>query len=167
MYLVIKKVVYPLRVSKHNYKRENTVNLLLISDDIKQRYCWINDISKLLSLQTSKDGHVIHVCFRCLNTYKTETSLASHHEYCKSHEAIKIELPKEGKKIYFKNHDRSMRVPFKVYADFESFIPQLSRCQPNPDNSYTKRYQKHTPSGFCYHIKCFDDTLYSQEPLLL
>ena len=21
------------------------------------------------------------------------------------------------------------------------------------------------PSGFCYHIKCFDDTLYSQEPV--
>ena len=28
------KVVYPLRISKHNYKRESTVNLLLISDDI-------------------------------------------------------------------------------------------------------------------------------------
>ena len=58
-----------------------------------------------------------------------------------------------------------MRVPFIVYADFESFTTQLSTCQPNPDQSYTKRYQKHTPSGFCYHIKCFDDTLYSQEPV--
>ena len=58
-----------------------------------------------------------------------------------------------------------MRVPFIVYADFESFTPQLSTCQSNPDKSYTKRYQKHTPSGFCYHIKCFDDTLYSQEPV--
>ena len=27
------KAVYPLRISKHNYKRESTVNLLLISDD--------------------------------------------------------------------------------------------------------------------------------------
>ena len=26
-------LVYPLRISKHNYKRESTVNLLLISDD--------------------------------------------------------------------------------------------------------------------------------------
>ena len=52
------KLVYPLRISKHNYKRECTVNLVLISDDTKQHYCWIKDISKLLSLQTSKDGHV-------------------------------------------------------------------------------------------------------------
>ena len=66
------KAVYSLRISKHNYKRESTVNLLLISDDTKQHYCWIKDISKLLSLQTLKDDHVGHVCFRCLNTLKTE-----------------------------------------------------------------------------------------------
>ena len=82
------KLVYPLRVSEHNYKRESTVNLLFISDDAKQHYCLIKDISKLLSLQTSKHGHVRHVCFRCLNTFNSEKSLASHHEYCKSYEAI-------------------------------------------------------------------------------
>ena len=58
-----------------------------------------------------------------------------------------------------------MRVPFIVYADFKSFTPQLSTCQPNPDKSYTKRYQEHTTSGFCYHMQCFGDTLYSQEPV--
>ena len=99
------KLVYPLRISKNNYKRERTVNLLLISDDTKQHYCWIIDISKVLSLKTSKDGHVRHVCFRCLKTFKTEKSLASNREYCKSHEAIKIELPEKGSKISFKNHN--------------------------------------------------------------
>ena len=105
------------------------------------------------------------MCFRCLFTFNSEKSLASHYEYCKSHEAIKIEHPEEGSEKSFKNHNRSMRVPFIVYADFESFTPQLSTCQPNPDKSYTKRYQKHTPSVFCYHIKCFDDTFYCQVPV--
>ena len=58
-----------------------------------------------------------------------------------------------------------MRVPYIVYADFELFTPQLSTCQPNPEKSYTNQYQKHIPRGFCYHIKCFDDTLFSQEPV--
>ena len=98
------KLIYPLRISKHNYKRESTVNLLLISDDTKQHYCWIKDISKLLSLQTSKHGDVRRVCFSCLNTFNSGKSLASHHEYCKSHEDIKIELPEEGLKISFRNH---------------------------------------------------------------
>ena len=138
-------LIYPLRISKNNYKLESTVNLLLISDDTKQYYCWIKDICKLFSLQTSKHGHVRHVCFRCLNTFNSKKSLASHHEYCKSYEAIQIELPEEGSKISFKNHNRSIRVPFIVYADFEYFTPQLSTCQPNPDKSYTKQYQKHIP----------------------
>ena len=60
-----------------------------------------------------------------------------------------------------------MRVPFIVSADFESFTPQLSTCQPNPEKSYTKQYQKYIPSGFCYHIKCFDDKLYSQQPVTI
>ena len=148
-------LVYPLRISNHNNKRESTVNLLLISDDTKQHFCWIKDISKLLSLQTSKHGHVRHVCFRCLNTFNSEKSLASHHEYCKSYEAIKIELPEAGSKISFTNHNMSMRVPFIVYADFEFFTPQLPTCQPNHDKSYTKQYQKHTPSGFCLSHKVF------------
>ena len=46
------KLVYPHRLSEYNYKRESIVNLLLISDDTKQHYCWIKDISKLLSKQT-------------------------------------------------------------------------------------------------------------------
>ena len=32
--------------------------------------------------------------------------------------------------------------------------------------SYTKQYQKHTPSGFCYFIKCFDDKVYKQDPVI-
>ena len=39
------KLVYPLRISKHNYKRESTFKILLISEDTKQHYCWIKDIS--------------------------------------------------------------------------------------------------------------------------
>ena len=48
-----------------------------------------------------------------------------------------------------------MRVPFIVYANFESFKLQLSTCQTNPEKSYTNKFQKH--GGFCYHIKCFDN----------
>ena len=59
-------------------------------------------------------------------------SIAPNHEYSKSLEAIKIELPEEGSEISFENHNRSMRVPFILYADFESFTPQLSTCQPKP-----------------------------------
>ena len=101
-------LVYPLRIIKHNYKRESTVILLLISNDTKQHYCWIKDISILLTVHTSKHDRVKHVWFRCLNTFNSEKSLASHHGDCKSHGAIKNEFLEEGSKISFKNHNRLM-----------------------------------------------------------
>ena len=61
--------------------------------------------------------------------------------------------------MQFSNYSRSFRVPFVVYADFESFITPINTCSPNPDASYTKKYQKHTPSSFCYYIKCFNDSI--------
>ena len=156
--------VYPLRISEH--ERENQVDLLLISDGDKQHYCLIKNLSRLLSNQASKHGHVMHFCRRCYNPFNSEGSLAKHTDYCSSHEAIKIEMPQEGSVLKFENFVRSMRVPFVVYADFESFTQQLDTSQPNPECSYTKQYQKHIPSGFCYYIKCFDDSVYKREPVL-
>ena len=155
--------VYPLRVSK--CEGREVVNLLLISDEEKRHYCIIKSMSRLLSSQSSTDEHTLHYCPRCINHFTTQEKLATHKEYCSAHEAVKIEMPGEGTTLSFKNYNRSMRVPFIVYADFESFIKPIDTCGPNPENSYTKQYQKHTPSSFCYYIKCFDDEVYYQNPV--
>ena len=67
--------------------------------------------------------------------------------------------------LKFKNYHRSEKVPFIVYADFECLIKPIQSCSPDDKESYTKQYQKHGPSSFCYHIKCFDDEVY--EPKLV
>ena len=41
----------------------------------------------------------------------------------------------------------------------------MHSCEPNPESSYTKQYQKHEPYSFCYYIKCFDNEVY--EPKLV
>ena len=92
-------------------------------------------------------------------------ALSKHKEYCDEYEAVKIELPKKGTKLKFKNYHRIEKVPFIVYADFECFIKPILLCSPEDKESYTKQYQKHEPSCFCYYIKCFDDEVY--EPKLV
>ena len=67
--------------------------------------------------------------------------------------------------LKFRNYRRSEKVPFIVYADFECFNKPMHSCSPNPKTSYTKKYQKHELSGFCYYIKCFDDEAF--EPKLV
>ena len=159
------KSIYPLRVSKYD-DLEHLVDLLLICEESKQHYCLIKNLSRLVSNQVSKHEHKSFICRRCLNPFNTEYSMNKHIEYCSSHETVKVEMPKEGTALAFNHFFKSMKVPFVVYADFESFTQKLNTTQPNPGSSYTKQYQKHTPSGFCYYIKCFDDKVYKQDPVI-
>ena len=156
--------VYPLYVSKPQADTK-FVDLLLISDGEKRHYCWIKNFNRLMSKRTESGHHSTHYCKRCLIGRSTEAALANHLVYCSQHNAQRVVIPKPDTKLSFKNDNRSMRVPFIVYADFESFIKPTDTCQPDPSNSYTNRIQKHTPSSFCFYVKCFDDAVYSQEPV--
>ena len=56
-----------------------------------------------------------------------------------------------------------MRLPFIVLI----LNPSRHSCQ-HVNQTLTRASPngiRNTPSAFCYHIKCFDDTLYCQEPV--
>ena len=69
-------------------------------------------------------------------------------------------MPEKGTILKFKNYHISERVPFMIYADTESLLKSLQTCEPSPQSSYTKKYQKHEPISFSYYIKCFDDNVF-------
>ena len=156
------KEVYPIRISENN-GREKTIDLLLISNDETNHYCWIKSMSRLINSQKYKHRRKRFYCERCLLSFKTQKSLDTHTEYCKDHSAIKITLPKKGTMLKFKNWNHSMRVPFVIYADFECLTEPISSCQRDDTKSFTHQYQKHRPSGFSYMIKCYDDSLFKPQ----
>ena len=140
--------VYPLRISKEREKQF---------------------IDLLLSSQVSKHKSSRFFCDRCINHFPNKPALEKHLEFCSNNEAVRIEFPrhkdKDGEKLdcsvflNFQNFNRSMRVPFVIYADLECFTEKIQTCYPNESRSFTNQYQHHKPSGFCYLIKCFDDEL--------
>ena len=156
--------IYPLRISKNTYQpgRGEPVNLLLISNEEKQHYCVIKNMSRLLASQTNKAKDKRHFCLRCLNDFPSKESLDKHIDYCNDHEAVKRQFPGAGSKLSYKNYYKSMRVPIVVSADFECFTKPIDTCQPNPKLSHTMQYQKHIPSSFCYYIECIG---YSKAPV--
>ena len=158
------RVVYPLRLSKS--KSEQTINLLLISDGEKQHYCLIKSLSRLLSSQVSGHKESNSFCLNCLNHFPNEEKLKIHEEYCLKNQAIRIEMPEKGSFISFIHHNRSIKVPFVVYADFEAFTEEISTCEPNQRSSFSQKYQRHRLSGFCYKIVCFDEQLFNPKPVL-
>ena len=68
-------------------------------------------------------------------------------------------MPPPNTFLKFKNFRYSEKAPFAIYADFESLIKPMDNCDPDPNRSYTKKYQKHEPISFCYYIECFNNTL--------
>ena len=123
-------------------------------------------MSRLLSSQVSDHKESKLFCLRCLNHFPNKEKLSKHEEYCLNNDVIKIEMPEKGDFIAFKHHNRSIKVPFVIYADFEAFTEEISTCEPSEKNSFTKKYQRHEPSGFCYKIVCFDKNLFNEKPVL-
>ena len=110
-------------------------------------------MSRLLSSSISKDGHKKYFCDNCLNGFKSEKTRDAHFYNCINNGAAKINMPKTGSTIKFTKGSCQLKVPFVKYVDFEAILEKYDSCEDNPDKSYTRKINKHTPSGFCVYTK--------------
>ena len=155
--------VNTLKVSKYTGCKHDIV-LLLIKDGEKSHYCLVKNTSALLASQINNHKGTSNICLNCINGFKSKDSLNKHKEYCYNNECVNIMMPPPNTFLKFKNFRCSEKAPFVIYADFESFIKPMDSCDPDPNKSYTKKYQKHKPSGFSYYIKSlYEDDIKSEK----
>ena len=95
-------------------------------------------LSALFKGITSKhDGNIY--CLNCFHSYKTEKKFKKYYNVCKNHDCY-VEMSNEDNKILKCNHgEKSMKVPFIIYADLESLLEKMSTCHNNPKNSSTTK----------------------------
>ena len=160
--------IYPLRISEFTKKkkeneRKHNIVLLLIKNRDNSHYCYVKNLSALLSSQVNNHKSKLYFCLNCLSGYDDPEKLEKHKEYCSEEESIKINMPKPDTYIKFKNYLYSERAPFAIYADFESILKPLDTCKPDPNKSYTHKYQKHEPVSFVYYIKSFNESVYKSK----
>ena len=68
-------------------------------------------------------------------------------------------MPEEGNKILKYNHgEKSMKVPFIIYADLESLLEKTNTCHNNPKKSSTTKINKHTLYRYSLFTHCSFDT---------
>ena len=151
--------VYPLKISKYTGCKHDIV-LLIIKDGENSHYCLVKNISALLASQINSHKGTRNICLNCFNGFNTTDALNKHKEYCYNNECVKILMPPPGTYLKFKNFLHSEKAPFVIYADFESLIKPMDNCDPDPNKSYTKKYQKHEPVSFSYYIKSFNESVY-------
>ena len=66
-------------------------------------------------------------CLRCLQTFSHKNDLDKHRENCLIiNGKQKVEL--SNGYISFKNYSNKIRVPFKIYADFECILQKSKKC---------------------------------------
>ena len=70
---------------------------------------------------------------------------------------------KDNNIIKYNQGEKSIKLPFLVYADFarnaECLLEKISTCQNNPNESSTTEVNKHVPSGYSLDTHCsFDQT---------
>ena len=163
------KRIYPLRISKFTKvkkedERKHNIVLLLIKNGDNSHYCYVKNLSALLSSQVNKHNHKFYFCLNCLNGYDEPEKLEKHKEYCSEEESIKIDMPPVGTYTKFENYRYSERAPFAIYADFESLLKPLDTpANPDPNKSYTLKYQKHEPVSFVYYIKSTYEDFYKSK----
>ena len=160
--------VLPLQISKHTGCEYDIVLLLLKeavtgeNGEIKEKthYTLVKNTSALIASQKNNHKGKRHACLNCFNSFNTLESLNKHKEYCYKNKCVKTNMPPQNTYLRFKNFLHSEKAPFAVYADFESLIKPLDNCDPDPNKSYTKKYQKHEPISFSYYILCSIDGVY-------
>ena len=115
--------IYTARRSGRNFKCKNQVNLLMIVDRGKRHYTAIKNISRSLSKLNRKTRRAYHFCMNCLNRFRKASARDKHFEYRGSNGHVKVNMPTEKEK-WLKFHDGQyqFKVPFMLYADFESVL---------------------------------------------
>ena len=134
-----------------NYER--VVNLMIIEDDDKKHYVAIKSSGRLLSKMNSKHKQAKHFCTNCLHGFSDAQSRDDHYEYCRSNESVRIEMPTKNPIVEYSNGQHQFKVPFIMYADFESILEPIQGASNNPNHSSTRGVNVHTSSGWCLHSK--------------
>ena len=66
---------------------------------------------------------------------------------------------KDNNIIKYNQGEKSIKLPFVIYADLEYLLEKMSICQNNPNESPTTEINKHAPSGYSIFTNCsFDQT---------
>ena len=61
--------------------------------------------------------------------------------------------------IKYNQGEKSIKMPFTIYADLEFLLETMSTCQNDPNKSSTTKINKHTPSGYSIFTHCsFDES---------
>jgi len=145
-------IVHRISRKQANVQR---INLMLIESGEIQHYCYVKRESALLFDQT-KHRDAKHYCMLCLTGFSRADLLVNHKKYCNgvNGRPTRIVMPEEGENILaFQNFKKQMKMPFIIYADFETLVRKIQSCErERMQTSYTEKTERHEACGYSYLV---------------
>ena len=146
---ILKCVLEPLYLTKE-YDSENVIDLLLYNE----HFMYIKHLNYFFR---NNQSHTKFLCRRCMNAFEREETLKKHKEKCEVHDYCNVTMPAFSNAVLkFKNYNFKNRVPFVIYADFESIniLPEDTneKCNEDSDEVKTKKLKKQIPSAVGVYI---------------
>ena len=144
-------------ISKYNLIRDNQIILLMISNGKNWHYLAVRSLSRLLrGISSNHDGD--YYCLNCFHSYRTENKLNVHKKICENHDYCNIEMPSPSNHIIkYNSGEKSLELPFIIYADLECLLKKIDTCYNNADLSSTTKINQHIPSGYSIYTNCSFD----------
>ena len=85
----------------------------------------------------------------CLQGFKEESSRNEHIDYCIDNVSVKVEMPYKNLIVQYSDGQFQFKVPFIMYADFESILELIQGPGNNLMISSMREVNNHLPSGWC------------------
>lgn len=129
LYIINDETIQPYLTCSRDEKKSDHVNLLLLENNVSAHYVYINNLSRLIRDQLTKNKNQHYICDRCFY-YTSSINIFNRHidlcdNYFNNEKAIPI-LPDENNNILkFKNIHKTIRVPLVYYADLEAVLKKL------------------------------------------
>ena len=111
----------------------------LISNGENWHYLVVKSLSGLLTGMTSNHKEDFY-CLNCLHSNRTKNKLEVHKKICENRDYCPVEMPtKDNNTIKYNHGEKSIKLPFVVYADLECLLEKVSTCYNNPEESSTTK----------------------------
>ena len=125
----------------------------MISNGKNWHYLAVKSLSRLLRGITSNHKSDYY-CLNCFHSYRTENKLNADRKICVNN----IEMPTPNNNlIKYNQGNKSLKLPFIIYADLECLLKKIDTFQNNPDLLSTTKINQHIPSGHSIYTNCSFD----------
>ena len=131
----------------------------MISNSENWHYLVVKNLPGLLKGIKSNHKEDFY-CLNCFHSYRTKNKLEEHKKICENFDYCHVEMPtKDNNIIKYNQGEKSIKLPFIIYADLECLLEKVDTCYNNPKESSTTEINKHRPSGYLLFTHCsFDAT---------